>query len=276
MDLTADFDLDLPSALPTVSLDPVTPESLEAEAAALGDKFSVVAYPPGDLIADAREMLDARPDIQDLVARGYPVSEALIDRIEILVAKLTPFEVEQRLTSSASLLTTTELDRTRRRLLEIRSELARVAKAAGLPATIVSLKTNNTQRINVVAQKMDEVLDSVGRLKSRMPDRQRVGDLLTEGRGLLEAFNTDRRNARYQRISNAINTRQQERYERLLLNALMYLSAQGLAAYPNDPVREVRYRLDHIYGRRTVVMQAQAPAPAPSPEQPSPTAPAQS
>lgn len=267
MDLTADFDLDLPSALPTVLLDPVTPESLEAEAAELGDNFSVVQYPPGDLIADAREMADARVDIPDLIARGYPVSEALIDRIEILSSKLTPFEVEQRLSSTASLLTTAELDRGRKRLLEIRSELARIAKAAGLPATIVSLKTNNTQRINVVVQKMDEVLDTVGRLKSRMPDRQRVGDLLTEGRGLLDSFNTDRRNARYQRVAGTINTRHQERYERLLLNALMYLSAQGLAAYPNDPVREVRYRLDHIYARRTPATQAQPPAPPPSPEQ---------
>ena len=31
---------------------------------------------------------------------------------------------------------------------------------------------------------------------------------------------------------------------------MLYLSVQGLAAYEGDETREIRYRLDHVYGRK--------------------------
>lgn len=239
------------SVLPPLPTQPPTKAQLEAEAALLGDNFPSVSSHVADLVADADEMLLARADAADLERRGYKVSDGQFERVALLRAMLAPLAAEQTRVAEVSKVKTEAADAARQRLLGIRSALGDIGKAAGLPPGIFSLETNNTQRLNVVMMKMEEVLENVQAFRSFLPDGQRVDALVVEARALIDAQRTNRQEARLLRTDGSLESRKQARLERLLLNAMQYLSAQGLAAYPDDPVREPRYRLDHVYGNRT-------------------------
>lgn len=237
--------------LPYVPDGPVTKESLAAEAAALGDGFSDVSTPTGDLVADAEELLESRDDLPDLVAREYPVTSHHFDRVALLVTLVSGASVPGEVAAGLSVANTKTADAALARLLKIRGEIAGIGKAAGLPEGPFSLQTHRTTRLNVVMERLEDVLAAVGRFRARMPDKRRLDALAVEARRLIDEQKQARRHAKFLRAERTVDTRQGERYERLLLNVLQYLSAQGLAAYPDDPVREIRYRLEHINGDRT-------------------------
>lgn len=239
------------SVIPPLPLEPPTASTLEAEAAMLGDAFTPVTSHPADLVADADEMLLARGDAAELARRGYKVSDGQFERVAILRSMLAPLAAQQTRVVEVSKVKTEAAETARLRLLEIRGEFARIGKAAGLPSGLFSLETNNTQRLNVVMMKMDEVLHNVQAFRTFLPDQARVDQLVIEARGLLDAQRINRQEARLLRNDGTLDNRKQARLERLLLTAMQYLSAQGLAAWPNDPVREPRYRLDHTYGNKT-------------------------
>lgn len=233
-----------------VPLDKPSKESLLAEAAALGDSFSEVTSHPADLIADAEEMLQARADAKALAKRGYRVSDAQFTRVELLVKLLKPLVAQQARQTEASKVKTAAAEAARSRLLAIRGTLSRIGVAAGLPVGLFSLDTSNTQRLNVVMMKMEEVLDNVRAYRKHLPDLKRVDELVTEARTLLDDQKLSRSQARLLRTDRQLEGRTAGRLERLLLDVMQHLSAQGLAAFPGDATREVRYRLDHVYGRR--------------------------
>lgn len=233
-----------------VPLDKPSKESLLAEAAALGDSFSEVTSHPADLIADAEEMLQARADAKALAKRGYYVSDAQFARVELLVKLLKPLIAQQARQTEASKVKTAAAEAARSRLIAIRGALARIGAAAGLPAGLFSLDTTNTQRLNVVMMKMEEVLDNVRAYRKHLPDLKRVDELVTEARALLDEQKSSRSQARFLRTDRQLDGRTAGRLQRLLLDVMQHLSAQGLAAFPDDTSREARYRLDHVYGRR--------------------------
>lgn len=236
--------------LPYVALDAPTKDKLEAEAAALGNRFSLVTSHPADLIADATEMLEAEKDLPDLMGRGYRVSKGLIVRIKTLRDIIAPHLAEQERAAVWSKAQTEAAEKTRTRLLELRAELALVGKAAGLPASLFSLETKKTTRLNVVRMKMDEVLANIAEVRAHMPDNKRVDAMVLEARNLLDQQHDQRAESRVSGTENRARIRERQRYERLLFEAMQVLSAQGLAAYPNDPTREACYRLDHVYGKK--------------------------
>jgi hypothetical protein len=238
------------SVLPPLPLQAPTQAQLEAAAALLGDSFPTVSSHPADLVADADELLLARADAVELARRGYAVADGQFERVALLRSMLAPLAAEQKLVAEVSKVKTEAAEAARARLLAIRTSLANIGKAGGLPAGVFSLDTNNTTRLNVVMMKMEEVLHTVQAYRARLPDQQRVDQLVTEARGLIDAQRVNRQAARLLRTDGTLENRKQARLERLLLNALQFLSAQGLAAFPEDPVREPRYRLDHVYGNR--------------------------
>ncbi|MCU0699464.1 MAG: hypothetical protein MUC96_23405 [Myxococcaceae bacterium] len=239
------------SVLPPLPLQAPSKQQLEAEAALLGDAFPAVSSHPADLVADADELLLARADAPELARRGYHVADGQFERVALLRSMLAPLAAEQTRVAEVSKVKTEAAEAARARLLAIRSSLAAIGKAAGLPAGVFSLDTSHTTRLNVVMMKMEEVLHNVQAYRSHLPDQQRVDGLVTEARGLIDAQRANRQEARLLRTDGSLESRKQARLERLLLNAMQYLSAQGLAAFPEDPVREPRYRLDHVYGNRT-------------------------
>ena len=238
------------NVLPIIDLSEPTRPALRAEAAALGSNYTAFTGHPADLLADGSEMVEARQDIDELIERGYPVSMGLVNRIDLLTQMIAPLIAEQERTTEWSKTQTERAEESRRRLLEIRSTLSRIGKAAGLPATLFSLETKKTTRLNVVMMKMEAVLENVGSVRKHLPDKKRVDALVTEARELLDEQTAMRLEARLTAVDARAQVQERKRYERLLYDAMIYLSAQGLAAYDGDETREIRYRLDHVYGRK--------------------------
>lgn len=227
-----------------------TKAALEAEAAALGDSFSEVTSHEADLVADAEELLRARADANELQTRGYRVSDGQFERVKLLVELLVPLHAAQNRQIEAGKAKTAAAEAARARLIAIRSELGLIGRAAGLPASVFSLETSSTQRLNVVMMKMDEVLENVRAYREHLPDKQRLDALVTEARNLIDEQKGLRRDARLIRTDTHLDGRKTARFERMLLDVMQHLSAQGLAAYSADKAREPLYRLDHVYGRR--------------------------
>jgi len=235
---------------PTVDLEAPTEAKLKAEAAALGNRYTKVTSHPADLLADATEMLEAEQDLKDLTERGYQVGPGLLVRIKMLSDFIAPHLAEEERAAVWSKAQTEGAEETRKRLLELRTKLALIGKAAGLPTSLFSLETKKTTRLNVVRMKMDEVLANVAEVGPHMPDKKRVDAIVLEIRQLLDQQRDQRAESRVSSTESRARIRQRQRYERLLFEAMQYLSAQGLAAYPDDETRDARYRLDHVYGRK--------------------------
>lgn len=180
----------------------------------------------------------------------YRVGPGLLVRIGTLRDMIAPLLAEEDRNAEWSKSQTAAAEEVRLRLLELRRDLARIGKAAGLPASFFSLETKKTTRLNVVRIKMEEVLANVARLRPHLPDKGRVDAILIEARDLLDAQRDQRIESRLSSAESRARIRTRQRYERLLFEAMQYLSAQGLAAYPDDEKREARYRLDHVYGRK--------------------------
>lgn len=252
-----------------IPLEAPTKASLLAEAAALGDSFSEVTSHAADLIADAEELLRARADAHALKARGYKVSDGQFERVALLKDLLVPLHAAQNRQVEASKAKTEAAEAARTRLIAIRGELGLIGRAAGLPPGLLSLETNNTQRLNVVMMKMEEVLENVRVYRPHLPDHARVDALVTEARQLIDEQKELRRDARLLRTDTQLDGRKTARLERLLMDAMQFLSAQGQAAYPGDLTREPLYRLDHIYGNRPSKVGDPGATDAP---QPTPTA----
>lgn len=239
----------LPSSLPSVPLADPTREALEAAVAAMDDVQVPTAV--ADLIADAEEMASAADDITDLVARKYKVSAGLVRWIAMLVEELRKVSADREITVvEATPEQTQEMDKSRARLLKIRSELADLAEAAGLPATVFALQTKRSNRLNVVLMRVGQVLRNARKVLDQLPDHHDAEELIAEGEGIIAAAYNLRTTIGLGRAGRTGETQRQERIERLLLDALVYLSRMGRAAYRRQPARRQKYLLDHIYGAK--------------------------
>ncbi len=241
---------DLPSTLPQIPPHEPTIEQLHAEAALMGDSFVPVSANVADLVADADEMLGAQEDLSELRGRGYPITAGMLVRIKRLRDVLAPVAARREQMQAMSSAAVAQAESARKELLQIRRELAAIARAAGLPASLFSLESNRSNRLNVVMMRLDEILTHVGALHERLPDQQRVDALTVRARQRIDEQRETRAAAKLMTADTGLETKTQRRLERLLFDAMVYVSAQGLAAYPDDPMREKRYRLDHVYGRR--------------------------
>ena len=256
--------LDVGSELPVIPEGPVTEESLEAEASALGTDFTEVQYSVADLIADAEEMLENRAaDLAEFLSREYAVTEFHYDRLGLLVGILAPAHTEGDAALESSKAQTKTADEALDVLLDNRRRFGAIGRAAGLPSGLFALQTKNSRRLNVVVMRMEEVLANVIRFRARLPDKKRVDELVESTRAVIAEQKTARRKAKLLRLQRQMDTLRAEQFERLLLNVLQYLSAQGEAAFAEEPARAARYALDHTYGRRTPGEPA-APVPAPA------------
>jgi hypothetical protein len=102
--------------------------------------------------------------------------------------------------------------------------------------------------------KMSEVLSNVAAVGHRLPDPERVAALVDEAQTLIAQQQAERTGARLMSIERSAQTATKNRLLRLLYETMTHISAQGLAAYPGDPVRGVQYGLDHVYGRKASVV----------------------
>lgn len=238
-------------SVPEIPPGPVTIASLRAEAAALGERYNVVTAQLPDLVADADEMLpQLREDQPELRRRHYAVTEHMITRLELLRGELAPAAAEGQRAGEVGKAKTDEAQKAKDELLKIRARLASIGRAAALPADLFSLRLKKGGRLNVVMMRMEEVLANVGACRARLPDGEVVDQLVVSARTLLDGQREARADARLAQAGRKALTAERARYARLLLDVMTYIGAQGMAAFPDDAVREPAYRLDHVYGRR--------------------------
>lgn len=249
--IESDEKLEVGSNLPVIPEGPATFDSLEAEAVALGEKFSFVTLHSADMIADAEEMLDGKAqDLKTFIEREYPVTAHHYDRLELLSEVLAPAKIEGQLANESGKFQTAEANAAIDELLENRRQLAKLGRAAGLPASLFSLDIGgNSRRLNVLVMRMEEVVTNAERFQARMPDKKKVAALIESTRDVVKKQKKARQQAKLLRTQRSLDTLRAEQYERLLLNILQYLSAQGQAAFDGDKSREARYALDHTYGK---------------------------
>jgi len=113
--------------------------------------------------------------------------------------------------------------------------------------------------------RLDEVLENAKSLRDRFANKAKVDTLVTEGAALVETIKAERRRLGMMADAGVEETRSQRRLERLLVDTMRFVSAQGLACFDEDPSREARYRLDHVYARRTTSPTPDEPELPPTP-----------
>jgi len=231
-------------------LAPVTEAALLEEAAALDPSLPRIAISRGDLVADAKELQGASSDLEELMRRKYVINAHTLHRLELLTGLLTPYVVEGDLALSEAEARTASTDVARVRLLAIRTQLAMIAASGGLPAEWFKLSLRKTDRINPVVQRPREILLLANKKKDDLPDPERVAALIAEGRRLVDAHLELRAERSELRGKGGAASGLVEQLTRLLWDVMLHMSTVGLAAFPEDPSREARYRLDHVYAAK--------------------------
>lgn len=239
----------LDSTLPFIPAGKPTNDSLMAEARALGSGFVVVTAPPAAIATDADEMLGGLEDLAAFAAGSYPVTPDHFSRIQLLRAMLAP-QVASRERDQVGIKRHYERAEARRdKLLALRGNIARQAHAAGLDTRLFSVGKINTERLTSVLWRVDEVLDNTRALRERFANKPLVDRLIAEASALVSEIKEERTRLGLMAQTGQDDTRLQQQIERLLVDTMRFVGAQGLACFDGDERREARYRLDHVYAR---------------------------
>jgi len=233
-----------------LSLERPTEASLLAEARWLGNRVLQFNAHAGDLVAEAGEQLRARADAPELQARGYLVSDAHFERVKLLSSMLTPLGSRRSQLQVDRDHVLEQVERARVRLLALRARFAGIGAAVGHPPSIFSLGSRSTMRVNVVTLGMEEVISNIERLGDQMPDLATVSALLIEARALVAGTRALCLHSSALRLELAANIKLTSQVSRLLYEAVMHLSAQGLAAFGDDLKRRAPYSLTHLQANR--------------------------
>lgn len=243
-------DIQLENDLPTIPDRVWTDEAIFAEARALGPRFTEVTAPPSAIVTDAEEMLAGEEDLPAFAAGGYPVTANHFDRMRRLKAMLVPRSAARERGDELRKRYTEQAAGRRDTLLEVRARIARQARAARLPSALFSLGKVNTTRLSPVLWRTDEVLDNAATLRERFANKAKIDQLLASGRSLVDTIKSERAALGLQSSLGVEETRLQQQLERLLVDTMRFVGAQGLACFDEDATRDARYRLDHVYARR--------------------------
>ena len=218
-----------------------------AEAEALGSGFVRTGGDPTALWADVLLLATRRQDLETFEARGFPVTAASFDRLERLNALLCEARTEKEFLETDREERADRDEAIRKDLLDLRERLARYGAAGDLPASMFSLQTKSTARVNMVVGGMQTVLRNVSNLRERLARDPRVDELVREATALLAEHAAGRERdsadeARFYEVSLRA-----AQLMRLLLDAAQHLCRQGAAAFQGQPNF---YRLTKFYLRR--------------------------
>lgn len=244
-------DVMLENDVPAVSGEMPTRESLLAEARALGKGFSEVAAPPAAIVADAEEMLEGEADLPLFEASGFPVTIGHFMRIRLLKNELLPRTALRERNVEVRKKYTAEAHVRRDTLIAFQRRIKRRARAARLPTALFSIGRINTKRLAAVLWRVEEIALHTRDQLGRFAQQDLVRQLVDETLALIEVIKSERRKLGLMNETGVGETRLQQQIERLLLDAMRYVGAQGMALFDTDRERDTRYRLDHVYGQRT-------------------------
>lgn len=242
----------------------VSPTSTEAlilkEAESLGEGFTRVTVPIVDMLEEAEEMLLARGDVAEFVARRYRVTDDMFERVKILANMLTPDatkEVEVEVEPSE---TSEETKAAHKRLLEIREQMAQVVDASGLDASKLAV---DSRRYKLLVTSMAEAVQQVRTYRKSISDPDRIDALLAEATELLDVATAQSLMTRTLMTDQKSRSLTTMKLKRLLADQLRYLSKQGTAAFPHDIKRRLSYRLERFMPKKAKAKPAEPDAPEP-------------
>ena len=215
-----------------------TEAAMRARAAALGDSFPRVKARSADLLTQANKLAPAIADVSELAARGYPVTHDHYQCVAILARMLTDIEVTQAIVAEDRKVKTAQAEAHRARLLVIRDLLARVGEAADLPESYFMVDGNE---IATFRRGMLNMVGFVRKHQTQLADHARVEALLIEAETLLRNEDGLRGEGSELGVDRTEVTKTGDQIKRLLFDQMRHLSKQGLAAYPDDPKRELLY-----------------------------------
>ncbi len=247
----------LESDLRVVSGEVPTREGLLDEARALGAGFTQVSAPPELLAADAEEMLAGREDLPAFKAAEFPVQEGHFVRIHLLKSELAPRTAGRERDQELRKAFTAKAAKRRDALIQFQRRIKRRARAALLPASLFSLGRVNARRLGAVLWRVEEIALNARSQLARFAQQAFVKQLVDDALALITTIKDERTALGIMGEVSVVETRLQQQLERLLFDTLRYVGAQGQALFDDDPTRDTRYRLDHVYGQR------QQPAPEP-------------
>jgi len=230
------------AVIPTKAL---TPASLMRDAKQLNASMLTVRYPTADMLAEVRELLLARGDVSDLVARGFFIDDAMFERVSVLSTMLAPESETQADADDERSDRTENAERAREELLEIRERLALLGDAAGLKASMFSV---DTRRHDLLVGSMQQVVRRARRAK--LADQATVRVLLAQATKVINAEMAARLEGSELAKVREESTDTVYRLKRLLYDQMRHISKQGLAAYPGDIRRALWYRLDRFIAQR--------------------------
>jgi len=230
------------NAAEAISTTRTTEAGILTDAERMGDEFTRVPYPTVALLAEAREMELAKPDLPDLVQRGYDISAESFERLAMLALLLGPNGIRAILPEKR-VKRTEVAEESREKLLAIREQLALIGEAGGVDAADFVL---DTRRYDVLVDSVATVLQNVKANRAKMADKKRVDALVAQAAALIQIEMTSRLDGSVIAAQRSELTRRVHQIKRMLYDQMRHISKQGLAAYPGDPVRGVYYRLDRL------------------------------
>ena len=214
--------------------------SLLTEAQALGSHFERAPVKMMEVIEKARELLLARGDVPDLIARGYRVNDTMFERVKLIRGMLTPDANESAEPAEASTEMTKAASEMRARLMSIHGRLKRLGAAGGVDSGVFEIDSHN---IPTVVSSMAAMISKLRGVQHLLPDQKQVEALVAEATALVETEQQSRSEAQVRSSKNREMVLQVAQLKRLIFDQIRHLSVQGLAAYPNDMVRELSYGL---------------------------------
>ena len=228
-----------------IRVDDATPEESAAlvQAAALSDSFARVTQPSSDLIAEAKEMSTARDDVADLMRRGYPVTSEHFDRIETYARLISRLEVQQTLMLETQVHETADAQAKRDRLFTIQERLMRIVEAAGVEN---GKFTSDFTNLDTLRKSMLDFSNFIREKFTQLSDADTVRALLSEADALVESAVETRMASKQIAKQRTLRTKAIDQLKRLLFDEMRHVSKQGLAAYPDDVMRDLAYRLERF------------------------------
>ena len=202
----------------------------------------VVPFPVVDLLAEAREMLPARQDVPELVKRGYAIADEMFDRVEVLASLLGPTAVRAEVEEDRA-KNTEAARRARELLLSTREQLMRITAVVGLDPQLFAV---DTRKYDLLIDNMATVIHKVTAHRDELPDRDKVDALIVQAQQLIEAELASRVEGTFVAAKHAENTKRVHQLKRLLFDQMRYISKIGYAAYADDAIRDVSYRLPRL------------------------------
>ena len=213
--------------------------------------FRKVTVHPDRLVADACALAEARCDLPNLLARGYPLRVHTFARLEALAHMLDGASRAARVEAASVAWPEVTKRRVREGLSSIRRQLVAIARAAdGVDEwTLLSAPPANLGLATLVSD-MGDVLRTAEALGPSLPDAPFVADLIVLGRRLIAQYDEAQAACAEARRRRTLFVNARDRLAAALYEDLMTVSRCGLAAYRHDPERARPYRLEHTRGAK--------------------------